>query len=563
MLKTKQDFVQWMYDRLNPLRSLYSKDGARLCIGGAGAVYSENAVYMEGFSRPLWGLIPFWKGGGQDEEFASLYRRGLAAGTDRSNREYWGDPSDGDQRYVEMAAISCGLIFTPEILWQPLTAQQKKNLSSWLATINDHRLPDCNWLFFRVLVNLALKRLGAPYRPDRMQKDLERIDTFYLGEGWYRDGDSFQKDYYISFAMHYYGLLYAVAMRGEDPERCERFRTRAERFAQDFIYWFAPDGAAIPYGRSLTYRFGQAAFWSAYVFAGCQGVSHGVIKGILSRHLEWWSTQQITDRDGVLTVGYAYPNLIMAERYNAPGSPYWGMKTMLCLALPDDHPFWSANNEPLPELKPLYAIVQADMLIQHCGRDTVAYPGGGCSRYGHGHVPEKYSKFAYSTHFGFSCARSQIVLNENCPDSMLAFVIDGSDYVFVRESSLEWKVTDSCVVSTWSPFPGITVKTTITPTETGHMRRHEVESVYSCTAYDCGFAVQKFCAGYAQCAEANSATVENAAGGCTVCGKGEGCFVGADPNTNLLYKNTEIPALRYRIKTGFTVLETCIIAWSF
>ena len=25
----------------------------------------------------------------------------------------------------------------------------------------------------------------------------------------------------------------------------------------------------------------------------------------------------------------------MAERYNAPGSPYWGMKSFLLLALPD------------------------------------------------------------------------------------------------------------------------------------------------------------------------------------------------------------------------------------
>lgn len=184
-----------------------------------------------------------------------------------------------------------------------------------------------------------------------------------------------------------------------------------------------------------------------------------------------------------------------------------------------------------------------------------------CERYGHGHVPEKYSKFAYSTHFGFSCARSQIVLHENCPDSMLAFVINGSDYVFVREYSLEWEITDTCVVSTWSPFPGITVKTTVTPTESGHTRRHEIDSAYGCTAYDCGFAVQKFCEGFAQRAEGDSATVENTSGGCTVRGNGEGCLVGADPNTNVLYKNTEIPAVRCRIEPGRTVLETCVTAW--
>lgn len=43
------------------------------------------------------------------------------------------------------------------------------------------------------------------------------------------------------------------------------------------------------------------------------------------------------------TIGYCYPQMYMAERYNAPGSPYWGMKSFLLLALPDDHPFWIAE----------------------------------------------------------------------------------------------------------------------------------------------------------------------------------------------------------------------------
>lgn len=37
------------------------------------------------------------------------------------------------------------------------------------------------------------------------------------------------------------------------------------------------------------------------------------------------------DRDGILTIGYCYPQMYMAERYNAPGSPYWGMKSFCCL----------------------------------------------------------------------------------------------------------------------------------------------------------------------------------------------------------------------------------------
>lgn len=413
-----------------------------------------------------------------------------------------------------------------------------------------------------ILVNAALRKQGCRFSQEKLDSGLEKIESYYLGDGWYRDGGSAQKDYYISFAMHYYGLLYAAAMEKEEPERCLRFKERAEIFARDFIYWFDENGAALPYGRSLAYRFGEAAFWSAYVFAGLKDIPAGVVKGILARHLSWWDQQKICDRDGVLTIGYAYPNLIMAERYNAPGSPYWGMKSLLCLALPDNHEFWRAKAEPLPGLKTVKMLKQADMLVHRMGKDVMAYPAGVCEKYGHGHVPEKYSKFVYSTRFGFSVARSQIVLHENAPDSALAFVIDGDDYVFVRKVSLSFEVRPDRVISTWQPFPGIMVTSTVIPEDEGHRRVHEIESAYGCTVYDCGFSVEKFTEGYEQKAEGAGAFVRFKDMGCEVRGNGpkaKGVVIEADPNTNVLYPNGSIPAVAYRVEKGEKVTVETVV----
>lgn len=88
----------------------------------------------------------------------------------------------------------------------------------------------------------------------------------------------------------------------------------------------AADGASVPFGRSLTYRFAMVAFWSAVAFAGLDVFSPGVVKGIILRHLRWWQQQSIFDREGILTLGFAYPNLVMCEDYNSPGSPYWALK---------------------------------------------------------------------------------------------------------------------------------------------------------------------------------------------------------------------------------------------
>lgn len=562
-LESKQDFRQWMFQVLNPLKPLYSQGCARLHLGDSGVTYPETSIEMEAFSRPLWALVPFWLGGGRG--FEDIYEKGLRNGTDPAHPEYWGGFGDYDQKFVEMAAIACSLIFTPEKTWEPLGEKGKENLSNWLYGINEHIIPDCNWQFFMILVNVALKKLGCRYSEERLASGLDKIDSYYTGEGWYRDGGSNQKDYYISFALHYYGLVYAAAMEEEDRERCQRFRERATLFAREFIYWFDENGAALPYGRSLSYRFGEAAFWSAYLFAGLDDVPVGVVKGIICRHLTWWMEQKMFDRDGILTIGYSYPNLIMAERYNAPGSPYWAMKTLLCLGLPDEHPFWTAKSEELPKLSEVKMLKQADMLMHRRGGDVTAYPAGVCEKYGHGHVPEKYSKFAYSTRFGFSVARSQIVLHENAPDSTLAFVIDGDDYVFVRKYSDTYEVFEDRVVSSWHPFPGIKVNTTIIPQEYGHLRVHVIESQFDCVAYDCGFSVEKFTEEYEQKAEGEESYVFQKKQGCKVSGKGpgaKGVIIEADPNTNVLYPNASIPAVWYRIKKGEAVcLETRVASF--
>ena len=557
-LSTKQDFQALMHLFLDPLKPYYSAGGARLHLGETGVTYGQAAIELEAFSRPLWALVPFWVGGGSDPEFEDIYRRGLAAGSDPENPEYWGECKDYDQCFVEMAAIACGLLNAPEKLWDPLSGAEKQNLARWLDQINHHQIPECNWQFFMILVNLALKKCGMPYDPENMARGLARIDSYYSGDGWSTDGASPQKDYYIPWAIQYYGVLYAKFAADTDPERAALYRSRAELFAQQFIYWFDENGAALPYGRSLTYRFAQNCFWAACVWAGLEPFPLGVMKGLIVRNFNWWLDQKMFDRDGILTIGYCYPQMYMAERYNAPGSPYWGMKSFILLALPDSHPFWSAEAEPMPALDALKPMPHANMLVARTKGRVTAYAAGVNEGHGHGQFPEKYAKFAYDTRFGFCASRSREVIYQAAPDSMLAFVID--DNVFVRKVSLSHEIRADRVVSKWSPFPGITVTTTVLPTADGHIRRHEIESAYPCEAYDCGFAVPNFAPGYVESTAGGAATARNAAVSCTVSGSGEGTVIKCDPNVSLYSTNVCIPAVRYAIPEGRTVIETEIKA---
>ena len=603
-----QDYNKSYYEKmllqmLEPTKAHFSPGKSRLELGSFAAGYGHRIAGMEGFSRILWGLVPYWAGGGEDRSLLPVIREGLCNGTDPDSEEYWGDLHDKDQRMVEMAAISNGLLLIPELLWEPLTERQKDNLADWLYQINLYSMAENNWQFFRTLTNLALKKLGRNYSPELVQEAIEKYESFYLGNGWYSDGKRPQKDYYVSFAIHYYCMLYAYYEKDTDPERSRLYRERAAAFAESFLYWFDDEGKALPFGRSLTYRFAEAAFFGAYVMTGVEGLSYGVLRGILGRHLRYWMKQPIFDNAGILTVGYTYPNLNMSEAYNAPGSPYWAMKTFAFLALPEGHPFWSAAEEPLPAREALHLIPEAQMLIQSRKGEVVAYTAGQYSVLPYTHDAEKYEKFAYSGRFGFSAPRSYCNINDCAPDSMLAFEID--NMIYVRRRCAEYELTDSQVWAKWSPYPGITVETTLVPMQRGHIRKHRIESNVECICYDCGFAypyapeetvtvadgnwaMVRDESGYSSilcinkpadyCVDVTADTCVDAATDACVDASTDTCayhamdacvaestdamglgyIVNASPNTNLVFPLTRIPAVTCKVSKGVTEFETYI-----
>lgn len=102
-----------------------------------------------------------------------------------------------------------------------------------------------NWLWFRVFANLALASNGAPYSAERLEADLNHLDTFYRGDGWSNDGPGAytQMDYYSgSFAIQFAQLLYAKTAAKRDPERAAEYKERAKLFALQFVHYFDEEG---------------------------------------------------------------------------------------------------------------------------------------------------------------------------------------------------------------------------------------------------------------------------------------------------------------------------------
>jgi hypothetical protein len=559
-LKTRADVERALRDSFAPLRPFFSEGGARVRLSGAAAHFDRAAADLEGFARPLWGLAPL-AAGGSELDCWDTYRRGLANGMDPEHPEYWGPVNGTDQRQVELAAIGFTMRLIPELIWEPLDARAKSNIAAYLLHARKFEYANNNWKFFRVLVDLGLERCGVAFDRTLTEQYLDELDGFYLGEGWYRDGINRRIDHYIPFAMHFYGLIYAEL--SGDERRSAIYRERAREFAPQIRSWFDEDGGVLAFGRSLTYRFACGGIWAALAYSGVEALPWGEIKGQYLRHLRWWSTLPIADRDGVLSVGYGYPNLLMSESYNSAGSPYWAFKAFLPLALPADHPFWAAEEVP--------ASVQADpMPLRHPGMVMMQTPGNAVAlssgqqnwemRFG----AEKYAKFVYSSRYGFSVEADERTFGLAAFDGMLGLSDDKRHYR-VREENAVAQINGTTLFSRWHPWPDVTVETWLLPASPWHIRVHRITTPRELGSSEGGFAVGRADLNADETvsevgrAEARTPTdvsvivdlAEN---------KRQGKAHNALPNTNLIVAKTIVPQLRGRIEPGVTVLITAAAA---
>ena len=241
--------------------------------------------------------------GGGDEPFSEKYLTAIKLGTDPQSPGYWGN------RPVRPASGGDGGLWPAGAAGDKLTRRfserEVMNLHTWLNQITDAQMPDSNWNYFAIMVQLGFKCAGLPYDPRAIYRRFAMMEAYYLGDGWYSDGPGRPKDYYISMALHFYGLIYATLSGDEKGRRCyasvpvssPKILFTGSRRRRVGTVWPEPH---------LSLRDGR--FLSAVAFSGLNVFSPGIVKGIVLRHLRWWQRQPMTDRDGILTLGFTYPN---------------------------------------------------------------------------------------------------------------------------------------------------------------------------------------------------------------------------------------------------------------
>ncbi|MER5966596.1 DUF2264 domain-containing protein [Streptomyces sp. NPDC002057] len=308
---------------------------------------------LEGWARTflLAALRVAGAGGADPHGHLDRYAEGLAAGTatpGTGDPDSWPRTTDTRQAIVEAASVALGLRLTRPWLWDRLDDRTRARVVDWLRPALGPSPVDNNWWLFGLTVAGFLQDAGA--ETDRaaatIDRSLARVEEWYLGDGWYSDGDNRAFDHYNAWALHFYPVLHAHL--AGDRALLDRYGPRLRAHLDDYVHLFDADGAPLPYGRSLIYRFAAAAAPWLGALTGHTPLTPGATRRLASGTVRYFLDRGATDPDGLLTLGWHGPYPPFVQEYSGPGSPYWASKGFLGLLLPADHPAWTDPEEPLP-----------------------------------------------------------------------------------------------------------------------------------------------------------------------------------------------------------------------
>jgi len=333
------------------LRPWASPDHARIDLPGRSSRYGPDSDALEGFARTfLLAAIRLRGEDGQDpHDFAGWYAEGLRAGTDPASPTAWPRPDRLGQAKVEACSIALGLHLSRQWLWDRLDDRTRRHIVDWLSTVVGEDYPPINWVWFQIVVETFLRSVDGPWSGDDIEKGLAVHESLYREAGWYADGTERSYDHYNGWALHVYPLLWAdMAPDLCPPELRKAWAERLSAFLDDAAKLVGANGSPLMQGRSLIYRFAAAApFWVGAI-TGETELSPGLLRRTCSGMLRHFTDRGVPDERGLLSIGWYDEWPAMAQSYSGPGSPYWAVKGMLGLALPADHPVWTAVEEPLP-----------------------------------------------------------------------------------------------------------------------------------------------------------------------------------------------------------------------
>ena len=473
---------------------------------------------LEEMFRPFWGLAPILREEdvclnirGEKVRVGDWLREVLVSGIDPESPFWWdrfresvGGHMFDFQNITEIAGLLVGMYFSRENTWDLMTPDERKMVADYIAKASIGlcvHTAENNHIWFPLLCLAVLERFGFEYPETEklMNEGLDRLDTMYVGGGWYSDGPFGRIDYYEAWSMHSYPLLWCLIADPEKygfAERRAGYLERTREFLADYMRFFDEDGAYPPFGRSLAYRFAAVAVFPLAVLAGVD-FDAALAGEATMRNINYFRDHMLMPESGIIPPGFMYESPALVENYTSSGGAYWCAKSFMCLMLGEDHDFWKGAKLPSDENNYLFgpSDERLNFMVSHEKGSGVTVYNNHFQYYQFGRycnpfndMAGYYDKFAYNSLAGFGISTR----DNTSRDSMISLSTKDGSMTSHRWGFTDLGRCDGWMVSEHTPFsndPGTLIRTWMKPFGSFHVRVHRVTLSREYSVSEGGFAI--------------------------------------------------------------------------
>lgn len=367
------------------------------------------------------------------------------------------------QQTVETCALVVCLWSSKEEIWDTYTQEEKNIIADFLTSYAHASTVPQNWRLFNMLDMAFLYREGYPIDEDIMRDHAQSILNYYAGDGWYRDGHSF--DYYSCWAFNVYTPIWNLWYGYEkEPYLAKKFEENSNKLMETYIDFFDRDGFTNMWGRSNIYRNAATSAFDGNMLLQNSTVNPGLARRISSGSLLQFLTREDFLYEGVPTLGFYGQFSPLVQGYSCAESPFWLGKAFLCLNLPADHPFWTAkeNNGTWQKLgkdgiKETTLDGPALCFTNHgANGETILRTGKVVKNCGDEHGMWNYSKLCFNTKYPWESAHTadveaqqyvlQDLLTGNFEKGNVTFWYGKKEGILYRRQFFNYETSKEC---TW------------------------------------------------------------------------------------------------------------------
>lgn len=323
---------------------------------------SKDVTYMECFGRLMSGIAPWLSLPDDDTEEGKMRKqlrewalKSYVHAVDPNSPDYLLWRNEG-QPLVDAAYIASSFLRAKEQLWEPLDEVTKQRYIKEFQLLRRIDPPYTNWLLFSAMIESFLMEADAQYDLFRIHTAVRKAEEWYVGDGWYSDGETFAFDYYNSYVIQpmFVQIMqtvnsHKVILHDRNLEMQKKTedlaKKRMQRFGMILERFISPEASFPVFGRSMTYRLGVFQPLSMLCWKEMlpEELPEGQVRNALTNVMKrLFSVNGNFNEKGFLQLGFAGHQTGLADWYSNNGSMYITSEVFLPLGLHVNHSFWTS-----------------------------------------------------------------------------------------------------------------------------------------------------------------------------------------------------------------------------